>query len=105
MKFIKTREFVLWAGLNAVFPIIVSLIFAAFTFPLETQSFVAYFAIFAILGGNIYALVKFPKFRVLFAITIILNLLATLMLGDISFVTSIPNLPFLFKSIIDLASQ
>lgn len=105
MKFIKTREFVFWAVLNAVFPIIVSLIFTAFNFPIDTQAFIAYFSIALILGGNIFALVKFQNFRILFAVTIGLNLLAFLLIGAVSFITSLLDLPFLFDSLANLFSQ
>ena len=105
MEYIKTKEFKFWAAVNAVFPISVVLIFAAYDFAMETQAFIAYLTVVAILVGNIFALVKFPNFRKLFATITILNLLAFVLLGDMSFITSIPNLPFLFKSIVDLVSQ
>ena len=105
MEYIKTKEFKFFVAVNALFPIIVVWIFEAYDFVMETQALIADFTIFAILAGNIFALVKFPNFRKLFATITILNLLAFVLLGDMSFITSIPNLPFLFKSIVDLVSQ
>ena len=105
LEFIKTKEFKFFAAVNALFPIIVVLIFEAYDFVMETQALIAYLTIFAILAGNIFALVKFPNFRKLFTTITILNLLAFVLLSDVSFITFIPDLPFLFKSIIDLIAQ
>ena len=102
MEFIKTKEFKFFAAVNALFPIIVVLIFTAYDFVLKTQAYIADFTIFSILVANIFALVKFPTFRKLFGAIILLNLFSFVMLSDVSFITSIPHLPFLFKSIIDL---
>lgn len=105
MEYIKTKEFKFFAVVNAVFPIIVVLIFEAYDFALKTQAFIAYVTILAILAGNIFALVKFPNFRKLFTTITILNLLAFVLLSDVSFITFIPDIPFLFKSIIGLIAQ
>lgn len=96
MEFIKTKEFKFFAVVNALFPIIVVLIFEAYDFVMETQAFIAYVTILAILAGNIFALVKFPNFRKLFATITILNLLTTLLMGDMSFISAIPHWPFFY---------
>lgn len=105
MAFLKSKVFGLWAGLNAAFPTFVTLMFRAVDLTMGTQRAFAFLTIGIILAGNIYAMVKHPKYRKLFGITIFLNLFSFVMLSDVSFFTSIPQLPFLFESLYQMATQ
>ena len=105
MAFFRSKAFLWWVGLNAALPIVVNLILRAGQFSLGINNFIAYSTVAAILGGNIFALMKFKAARPWFYTIIALNLFALVVLSDISFVTLIPDLPFVFRSIFQLFTQ
>jgi len=105
VDFFKSKIFLLWAGFNAVFPTIVVIIFNAIDLAMTTQGNLAFLTIGIILAGNIYAIVKHKKYRKLFGITVFLNLFSLIMLSDVSFFTSIPDLPFLFEGLYQMLVQ
>lgn len=105
MDFLKSKIFLLWAGLNAVFPTIVVIIFNAIDLALTTQGNLAFLTVGIILAANIYAIAKHKKYRKLFGITAFLNILSLFLAGDVSFFTAIPDLPFLFESLYQMLVQ
>ncbi len=92
------KAFCFWAAVNVLLPIGVTVTPLPDFIPIELRMVEGLVLIFLVLAANIYAIVKFRALRSLFVITILLNLFAAVLLGDLTFVTAIPNIPFLIKS-------
>ena len=105
MTFIKSKEFLVWLALNAVFPICVVMLFSALDFAMEVQRNIVLFVALVIFCGNIFAIIKYRNFRMAFAIIIVLNLFSLVAVGDVSFVTALPYMPLVFSSIYHLILQ
>ena len=87
-----------WLGINGIFPFCFVILFAVARFEPPHQALVAYTVVLVIQIANIAALTRYRNSRRLFSVTIVLNLFALGMLGSVSFVTSIPDIPLVIKS-------
>lgn len=99
MEFFKSREFLILAGANAIFPTLVLLVLSGMNLGFDGNIMFLFVVVGLIQAANVFGIIKFPKRRILFGITIFLNLFALFSLSGVSFFTSIPQIPFLFESI------
>jgi|TARA_R110002096_G_scaffold141784_1_gene296733 hypothetical protein len=99
------RLLIAWTAINLASPVSVLLIFALVSFEPNHRTWIAYLTVAAMFVANAAAMTRYTDQRWPFGIMLLLNPFALIMLGDISFVTAIPELPFLAKSLYLLALE
>ena len=103
--FLKSRAFHVWIIVNALFPVVCQTALYAAGFPLEINASLVYLAIGAILFANIYAIRRYPEFRIWFVVMMLLNIIASLLTSSLSFVTAIPSLPVAIDGLYQMIQQ
>jgi len=86
-------------AINAITPIGVLILVAAANFDPLYQSRIVCLTVLFMLLANIAAMVRHKVMRWPFGVMLVLNPLALLVLGAVSFITAIPDMPLLFKSL------
>ena len=88
-KFFKSKEFISWGVINIAVPLPVAFLIASRFFSLHTNGLIIISIALLILFLNVYSIFKFKKYITLFVAMIILNLASTLLVGGVSFITSL----------------
>ena len=101
--FIESREFAFWLVVNAVYPLLFEYFQDAFEF--DTRVILGWVSMALVLSANIYGVVKFVAYRSIYAWTIGLNLIGTIMTSSLSFLFAIPHIPLVVKSLYMMATQ
>ncbi len=89
---------IIWLTINGLIPAIFSVIVSIFNFEISFQLPLALIIFGLLCISNIRAAFYYTKFRWLFIIIIPLNIIALIFVGEISFITSLPNIPFVIKT-------
>ncbi len=93
------RLLVIWSTINVIVPVCVLLSFFVMDFEPHYQSWIVYVTALIMFGANLIGAVRSETVRWPFAVMLLLNPFALIMLGAVSFVTAIPDLPFFAKSL------
>jgi len=99
------RLLIIWTTINVIVPVSVLVAVAVTHLELHAQSCSLYLTVLGMFAANVAAMLVQKMRRWPFAIMLLLNPFAVIMLGDISFVTGIPELPFLFNWVYSLVLE
>jgi hypothetical protein len=86
------RLLVIWSTINVIVPVCVLLSFFVTDLEPHYQSWIVYLTVLIVFSANVIAAIRSETVRWTFAAMLLLNPLALIMLGSISFVTAIPDL-------------
>jgi hypothetical protein len=105
MYILKTPRFLLWLVVNAVIPILYGPLVDLSELLFQTLMWVGWTMAFLIFAANLVGYLKFPTWRKIYGTTIVLNLFGLVATSSLSFITAIPEIPFLMESLFELAAQ
>ncbi len=91
-------EIGLFIAANVVFPMVISQTIETRTMGITVWYVVIYGSISLIAVLNLYLFMTAPGLRILAASLFVLNLAAVVFLGEISFVSVVPKLPYMLAS-------
>ena len=102
--FLKSKEFIWWGIINVFFPVAIYIPIKANLFLFQTQQVVAFSTIALIFLANSSLLILWWKesFAKYFIVIIVLNVFSSIMVGSLSFTTSLPDWFFLSISVLGL---
>jgi len=90
---------------NGVIPLLLVFFFRFANLPMVAQATLAYGFVALLLFTNLVIAFRVKRMKRVAWVLIILNLFSFIFAGDISFFTSIPDIPFIIKSYMTLISQ
>jgi len=98
-------EIALFIAANFIFPIVIAQMIETRTLGITVWYVVVYGSIGVIALLNLYLFMTSPGLRVLAASVFVLNLAAVVFLGEISFVSVVPKLPYMLGSAFQMVTQ
>ncbi|HXV74293.1 MAG TPA: hypothetical protein VD713_06130 [Sphingomonadales bacterium] len=105
MDFFRSRAGLVFLGVNLAFPVAAAVFLGLVELNVQTGAILVYTVAAILFAGNVFGAVKFSNYRAVFGVFLFLNLVSLFALGDISFVTVLPDLPDLYYNLSQYHSQ